>query len=186
MRYATVTVWPIDDENDARLPPNYDLYSVEYDGAPFANWLHGVSDEILKQCEENCTIKGKYLLKGPTEFVIAGTPIMLKAFGFSLDCTVGFVSQIVRPDVSLGYFDHLRGRITVPSQQFYNFGMLDNEAWESTDSSWSDPSEMEPGTFALQLTMFAPVPTVDGKDVPDLDALIAASEITCGAYEGSA
>lgn len=186
VRYATLRLWTADDENDARIPENYGLYSVTFAGHPLANWLHNVSGDLLKKCNESCTIHGKYALKKFTEFSVDGSPVLLKGFGFRLTCTVGFVSQIVRADVSLGHFNHATGRISVPPQQFYSMGMIDNEAWKETDSSWAEPWQMAPRSFGLRLTMFAPVPMLDGTETPNLDDVISEAEIKIEPAEGAA
>ncbi len=185
VRHAAWIVWPLDDENDRLIPSGYDLFSVFYDGLPVANWLHHVSSELLPDCETDCTIRGKYAFKGATEFSVSGATVVLRGIGFRLDCTVRFVSQTVRPDVSLGHFDHSTNRIVVPSQQFYSFGIIDNEAWEETDAGWEDASNLQEGTFALHLTMLAPVPLQEDFDSPDIAGLVSESEIKVESDSGA-
>ena len=177
VRYGALILWPLDDENDLLVPSDYDLFSVFYEGLPLANWLHHVSYDLLPDCETDCTIRGTYALKRPTEFSVSGATVLLKGIGFRLDCTVRFVSQTVRPDVSLGHFDHTTNRIVIPSKQFYTLGIIDNEAWKETDSAWKDPENLKAGTFALYLTMLVPVPLQEDFDTPDIPSLVSESEV---------
>lgn len=176
VKHASFTLWPLDDDDDL-IPSSYDLFSVSYGGLPLVNWLHDVSSELLRDCETDCIIRGRYVLKAPAEFTVAGTAVMLKGIGFQLDCTVGFVSQTVRPDVSLGHYDHATKRVLIPPQQYYTSGVLDREGWEETDSTWDDTRELEPGTFALDIILTLPVPKEDAFGTPEIEALVAEGEI---------
>ena len=143
-----------------------------------SNWLHSVSDELLQECAESCTLEAVYRFHQPTCFSIAGCSVTVEWIAFHLICTVRFVSQFVQPEVSLGHFDHATGRVAVPSKQFYNFGMLDNEAWEETDSCWDDSQESTSGpSFSLRTVLLNFWGLREGLGTPDLSSLIAKSAV---------
>ena len=105
--------------------------------------------------------RAKYVFERPVEFVVGGLEVPSKGFAATLECTVRFVSQTVRPDTTLGHFDFQTQRVVVPPKQGYMLGWFDNLAWRETEKQWEDFESLGAGRFALGLTLFEPVPRDD-------------------------
>ena len=103
---------------------------------------------------------------------------LLKVGGLKFNFTVknDWVAQTVKTDVSLGYYDHLKKSVIIPSQQWYVLGLIDNEAWEETNKEW-EQDEMKPNTFRLDITITqSNLPNSPGSP-PKVDELIAESRV---------
>ena len=70
-----------------------------------------------------------------TPFTLEGVPVILRGFRADLTCSRTWVSQTIREDVSLGHYNHITRRLTIPSQQFWSMGVIDQEAWSEIDIS---------------------------------------------------
>ena len=85
------------------------------------------------------------------------------------------MSQTVREDVSLGVYNHITRRLTVPNKQAWSMGVIDQEAWQKVECD-EDPEEwtrpVEPGCFRVDLTLMNPVPSIQEEDTPPIDELI--------------
>jgi hypothetical protein len=176
IRRASLVLMPHDDD-DETIPIAFSLHAVTHMGDPVANWFAEESLDLLSSTQEDCELLAKYVFKRPVVFVVGGLEVPSKGFGATLECTVRFVSQTVRPDVTLGHFDFQKQRVVVPPKQGYMLGWFDNLAWRETEKQWEGFESLGPGRFALRLTLFDPVPRDEECGTPDLRDLISEREI---------
>ena len=176
IRRASLVLLPHDDD-DETIPIAFSLHAVTYMGDPVANWFAQESLDLLSSTAEDCELRAKYVFERPVEFVVGGLEVPSKGFAATLECTVRFVSQTVRPDTTLGHFDFQTQRVVVPPKQGYMLGWFDNLAWRETEKQWEDFESLGPGRFALGLTLFDPVPRDEEYGTPDLRDFIAEREI---------
>lgn len=183
IRRASLVLLPHDDD-DETIPISFSLHAVTYMGDPVANWFAEESVDLLSSTREDCELRVKYVFESPVVFVVGGLEVPSKGFGATLECTVRFVSQTVRPDATLGHFDFQTQRVVVPPKQGYTLGWFDNLAWRETEKQWDDFESLGPGRFALGLTLYDPVPRDEECGTPDLRRLIADREVVRLARQG--
>ena len=162
-------------ESDSNIPDAWDYRTLRYDGLPVANWLAELSRELLRRHEGESKIVEIAAFKRETPFALDGTPIILRGFRVQMCCSRKWLSQTVREDVSLGVYNHITRRLTVPNKQFLSMGWIDQEAWRELDiddepEQWTKP--LEPGSFRLNLILFKPIPRMEEEGVPPIDDLI--------------
>jgi hypothetical protein len=105
-----------------------------------------------------------------------GQPINVGALVFKFTCEKDWVSQKVKTDVTLGYFDHLHGRVVLPDQQGYMLGMIERDGWKETDQQW-EHGDMQPNTFRLDITITqSNLPNSPGEP-PKVNELIAEYQV---------
>lgn len=162
--------------SDFNLPQNFGPGDLTYHDRPVVNWFATISTEILREHEDATTIQVVYAFREVCEFSFLGIPLRLRGLGFLLKCSKKWLSQIVEADVTLGLYDHMRQRVVIPDQQGYMLGPIDPQKWEEIEEGWTD-DDIEQGTFDLQMTLYNPVRLIEGRDAPDIDALIAEKEM---------
>jgi hypothetical protein len=162
-------------ESNSKIPNAWDYRTLCYNGLPVANWLAEFSMELLKRHEGEAKIVELAAFKTETPFTLDATPIVLRGFRLEMSCSRKWLSQTVREDVSLGSYNHITRRLTVPNKQFWSMGWIDQQAWRELDiddepEQWTKP--LEPGSFRLDLVLLKPIPKLDDKGVPPIDDLI--------------
>jgi len=157
------------------FPDLWDYRTLRYQGHPFANWLANLSTKLLQRHEGNSKIVETASFKIETPFSLDDISIVLLGFRAEFSCTRSWLSQTVREDVSLGLYNHITRRLTVPSKQIWTIGKIDQEAWnqikgDDDPEEWTKP--LYPGSFRLDLTLLNPVTFIQGEDTPPIDDLI--------------
>ena len=142
---------------------------------PLRNWLSALSHRLLQEREHTGQLTFRCTLKPHLGWKYDGTLISVGALQVHFQCSRRWVGQVVREDVTLGYFDHLRKAVSVPSGQSYYLGWIDREAWQPIDYE-CEQQELAPGTFAVHLTLLNHLPPIDGFGTPSLDKLIVEQE----------
>lgn len=162
------------------ITDGWDLKSLRYAGRPVWNWFASQSRELLRDHEGEAEINLSGALDPNAEFDLGGTPVHLRGFKARLRCSRTWVSQIVRENVTLGYYDHIKRKVTVPDKQTYTLEDIDRDGWteledqEQQPEPWTKP--LQPGTFRLHLTIFQPIPEIEGESAPPLeDVLVSAA-----------
>ena len=153
-------------------PVEFQVLEIMYEGLPLVNWIRQDSLRLLHRYQEAQFIKAEYAFLAEHPFTIGANSYLLTGFGYRLECTTIWVTQTVREDVTLGFYDILRKRTTIPDQQAYTLGPFDRNAWVECAAAPVKEPEIEPGTLNLGLALFASVPGMDGFGVPDVDSII--------------
>jgi hypothetical protein len=146
-----MTLYPSKD-SDKIIPDSWDYRTLRYKGLPFVNWLTELSNQLLQRHEGESTIVEVAAFRSETSFSLAGIPIVLRGFRADFSCSRKWMSQTVREDVSLGLYNHITRRLTVPNEQAWSMGWIDRKAWQEVECD-EDPEEwtkpLEPGSFRL-------------------------------------
>jgi hypothetical protein len=176
-RWKLQLFFPKDETPD--LPEPFNSAGLRYQGLPVVNWLHRTSAELLQQQEGVSYIAGFYAFRDKPSFELDGQLLALTGLGVHMWCSIKWLSQCVKVDVTQGLFDHITRKIIVPDQQSYELGWFDNQAWREIDGPPPNyHKELPSGEFEFYLTLLNPIgPKVTGKDSPDIDSLIAEKEV---------
>lgn len=167
-----MTLYPTD-ESDKTFPDDWDTADLYYDDRPVVNWVSAKSAELLLRHEGKSEIVATYAFKVATPFRLADSAIVLKGLRLLLECSSKWVSQTTHEDVSLGYFDHKSGKVTVPSKQLWYGGMLDMEGWKDAEEPEKKRDEpLKPNSFRVWFRGVRPVPEIDDNGAPPIDDLI--------------
>jgi len=169
---------------DAQFLDRYDYADVYFADALLQKWISKESASILEDIPGPCEVKAYYEFKSPQPLRIRDTQIMMRAIGFWLLCGTGWLGQTVHVSVTKGVFDHISRRVTVPDQQLYLLGPFDNEAWREVSQGPDDP-ELELNTFSIGLTLFYPVPDIEGHCSPFLEPYIGNAKIEIGIQDAA-
>ncbi|MEE8302359.1 MAG: hypothetical protein V3S24_07975, partial [Candidatus Tectomicrobia bacterium] len=119
-------------------------------------------------------IEATYAFKRAIPFRLANSTVVLKGLRLTFECSSKWVSQTTREDVSLGYFDHQRGNVTVPSKQAWYGGMLDMQCWTEADEPATKKGDrpLAPNSFRVTFRGVRPVPEIDDSGPPPIDDLV--------------
>lgn len=169
-----MTLYP-SKESDKTFPGSWDYRTLRYDGLPVVNWLAELSTQLLQLHEGELKIVEMAAFKRETPFNLEGVPVVLRGFRADMWCSRTWISQTIRENVSLGLYNHITRRLTIPSKQAWSMGRIDREAWQEVEydedsEEWTKP--IEPGSFRLNLTLLNPVPPMQKEDTPPIDELI--------------
>jgi len=169
-----MTLYP-SPESDRNFPETWDYTTLRYGGLPVVNWLARLSTNLLQRYEGEPKIVEIAAFKTETPFTLEGSHIILRGFRVEMWCSRKWLSQTVREDVSLGVYNHITRRLTVPNKQFWSMGWIDNKAWneihvDGEPEQWTRP--LKPGSFLLNLTLFKPIQGIEDEDAPLIDDLI--------------
>lgn len=131
---------------------------------------------MLKKHEDKTQIIEIVAFKQETLFSLEGEPITLRGFKAVMKCSRSWVSQRVVEDVSLGFYDHIARRLTIPSKQWWSMGVIDQEGWDEINDG-NDPEEwtnpLEPGSFHFNITLLNSIPQKNDDGEPSIDNLIS-------------
>jgi Restriction endonuclease len=151
MQFGTSTIFPYEGETfDSHEPWQPD--GLTFDVLPVVHWFSNKMKSMASEHDEAKHLTFSCTLRHEPRWRYRGKPINVGALKFSFTCEKDWVSQKVKTDVTLGYFDHLRGNVVVPNQHAYILGMIDVNSWRETDQQW-EHREMEPNSFRLDITI---------------------------------
>src|SRR5262249_52022361 len=104
--------------------------------------------------------------------------VTLRGIRIRLTCSRKWLSQTVQEDVSLGYYDWIRQRVTVPNNQYWAIGWFDQNAWEElSEEPEGYGAEPESGTFRLDMTMMNPIAKKREYETPQIDELVSEKSV---------
>jgi hypothetical protein len=175
----SIILFPIAESNFV-FPDQWDGRELYYQTSPVLNWFADKSVDLLRQSDGASTVTMKFAFKNLTVFTLEEVTVTLLGIQLNLTCSKKWLSQTVKEDVSIGYYDYFKKRITVPPKQFFAIGPSDQEAWEeiSEPPERKEP-ELEPGSFRLDLTtLFKPIVKREGVETPRIDDIISEKEIS--------
>ena len=168
------TVYP-QPSTDLRVPDAWQLSELTFDEIPVQNWLAPLINNLLRDHEPTGKWQYTCTFHQSTSWAYAGNRIAVAALRMDLDCTRSWVSQTVREDVTLGMYDHIRRRVSIPDKQGYFLGTIDQEAWKPYVGEPHEPA-LEPNSFALRLTLLNPLRPANESPAPRLDELVIEQE----------
>src|ERR1700680_180326 len=134
------------------LEDGWNVRELLFDNSTVINWISELSRKLLEQHENATSITFRCTFRQSSQWSYQGRLLPVGAIELFFSCSRKWLSQVVRVDVTLGFFDHLRRRVIVPNQQAYFSGFIRPDAWVETDEKWEE-TELEPGTFELYLTL---------------------------------
>lgn len=175
LTFLTAFFFPFD-AHTYELEDKWKVEHLLFDSLPVIHWISEKMKLLASEHDAAEKIWFTCTFRREPRWFYQGRPLEVGALKFQFTVQKDWVAQTVKKDVSLGYYDHLKKRVVVPSNQWYALGLIDNEAWEATKNQGEHP-EMEPGSFRLDITMTrSNLPNSPGPP-PKLDELIAESRI---------
>lgn len=177
VEYLSATLYPRPGA-DAEFADSWQLPQLTFEDRPVQNWIAPLSARLLLEHEPNGKWQYTCTFHGSPAWAYAGKAVTVGALRLHMDCRRSWVAQIVREDVTLGLYDHLRKRVSIPNRQGYILGPIDQEAWKLYVA---EPKEeaIDPGSFALELTLLNPIRPSDDTAAPELDQLVLEQEFKC-------
>lgn len=167
----SVESWTLWTEADPGVPiPDPRL--VLFKGLPVVNWFSPISKTLIQKHEDAKLIQVIYTLKGKQEFTVSGSSFLLDKFGFGLRFKKSWYSQLVRQDVTLGEYDHLKRCVRIPSGQGCWIGPFDRDDWKETESTWMNPDAMETNSIRFTIVLLNHIPPIPDQGMPPLDAVV--------------
>jgi len=112
-RWSMVVFWSRNRED----PGDFGPHDVFFGGKPVVNWISQESSRLLRELPDvadRTEVKAEYAFKSEVRFEIRKRPVFLTGIALSLECSGGYVRQTIREDLSLGSYDFLRRRVTIP------------------------------------------------------------------------
>jgi hypothetical protein len=171
----TITLHPFDG-HPHEVEEKWNIPDLTFDNLPVIRWVSDIMRREAVKHEEAKILKYLCTFRYEPRWAYRGRPIKVGGLVVNFTCRKDWVSQPVEPNVSLGYYDHLKKSVVVPTKQWYALGLIDNKAWKETDQQWED-GEMEPNTFRLFITILrSNLPDATGI-FPKVDELIAEQRI---------
>ncbi len=90
-----------------------------------------------------------------------------------MKCSRKWFSQTVQEDVSLGFYDHIKGKVIIPNEQVYLIGEFNINGWKELDDEPEElKHDLEPNSFRINMVMLKLIPKIEGYMVPPIDTLI--------------
>lgn len=173
--HVRVVLYPPSDSG-ASLPDSWALAKLAYDELPVQNWLAQHTCKLLTEHEPNGALLFACTFRLRPAWTYANELIEVAAMRVFLQCSRSWVSQMVREDVTLGVYDHVRKAVMIPSKQGYYLRCIDREAWLPFDSV-AEEQQLASTPFSLNLTLLNPIPAIDDACAPNLDAIILEQEV---------
>ena len=178
LTFGTAFLFPFD-SHPHEIEEKWKVEELLFDGLPLIHWINEKMKFLAAEHEAEGRLWFLCTFRDEPRWSYRGR--QLKVGGLKFDFTVerDWVAQTVKPDVSLGYYDHLTKRIVVPNKQWYTPGMIDSEAWEKTDNEW-ERGELAPNSFRLNLTVMLSNLPFSPNRPPNVDELIFESRVDVG------
>lgn len=176
LTFENFVIFPFDGhpyETDERLR----MEDLLFDGLPVFAWFSTKIKQLASEHDATARIEFLCTLRDEPRWSYQGQPLKIAALQFHFTVRKGWAAQVVKTDVSLGYYDHLTKSVVVPDQQGYALGPIDNDAWVETDEEWEANEEMRPNTFRLDFTLIASNLRNASDPSPNVDELIAESRV---------
>ena len=123
-----------------------------------------------------------FTFKEETTFAEGAQPVLLTGLRVSMSCSKSWYSQVLKQDVTAGFYDHAQKSIIIPDEQSFFFGMIDRDEWKTTEEPQPLPeqpqqSTLASGSLSVGIVLVNPIAPIGGLGTPDLTDLI--SEQSC-------
>ena len=153
------------------LPNSWNLKELIYDNLPVQNWLSPITTIFLQENEPNGRWQLICTFRDSLKWEYAGKKLRIAAIRLWLDCSLSWVTQNVRQDVTLGLYDHIRNTVVIPANQVYMLGAIDQDAWSPYISELNE-SQPEQNSLEFYFILLNPLRPADDRGIPDLDNLV--------------
>lgn len=177
LAFGKVFLFPFDG-HDHEIEDKWQVSNLLFDGLPVINWIAEKMTLVASATDTATKLWFLCTFRHEPRWSYYGKLVSVGGLKFCFTVQRDWVSQMVKTDVSLGYYDHLNKSVVVPDKQWYA-QLIDNEAWEETDMEWQR-GEMEPNTFRLNLTIIRFNLPQSMEPSPKVDELIAESRVDIG------
>lgn len=154
-----------------------DPRKLNYRGRPLVNWLSKKSNELVIEHWDRSYIRAEYAFREELEFEYDGNAVHLVGLIAHLHCSNGWARQTIHEDVSLGSYDFLGRKLTIPNNQLWGIGPFVNDAWKPVESAPAE-SQMEENSIMLSMTIVKPIGPMGDMEAPQLDEHILEHAIT--------
>lgn len=151
LSFGTASIYPFDGLPH-EIESKWKIDDFLFDGLPVIYWLSEQMKVIAVERGAPENISFLCTFRHEPRWSYQGQPLAIGGLKFDFSTKESWVAQTVKTDVSLGYYDHLKKTVVVPSKQWFALGLIDNEAWEETDREW-ERGKMEANTFRLDITI---------------------------------
>lgn len=175
LTFGTANIFPFEGQIFENME-KWELGKLLFDDIPVIRWL---SMKMKLVASENDTANNVCFLctfRDEPRWAYHGQSI--KVFGLKFDFALrkNWVTQTIKTDVSLGYYDHLKKHVVIPTNHWYTPGVIDNEAWEDTDKEW-ERGEVERNSFRLDITLTKSNLPISPGLLPQVEELIIESQV---------
>lgn len=175
LTFGTAILFPFDGHSH-EIEEKWIVEDLLFDDIPVIRWLNEKMKHVASEHDSANKIWFLCTFRDEPRWTYRGQPLKIGGLKFHFTVLRDWITQTVKTDVSLGYYDHLKKHVVVPNKQWYMLGLFDNEAWEDTDKEW-ERGKMEPNTFQLGITMtVSNLPNSPGSS-PKVEELIAESRV---------
>jgi hypothetical protein len=164
------------DGHPHEIEEKWKVEDLLFDGDPVIRWINERMELAASDHDTASTIWLLCTFRDEPRWSYRGQSLKVGGLKFRFIVEKDWLIQMVKTDVSLGYYDHLKKCVIIPNNQWYSLGLFNNEAWEATEKEW-DHGEMQPNSLRLDLTLTRfNLPNSPGPP-PKVDELIAESRL---------
>ena len=165
-----------------KLPEPLSPGDLYYRASPVTNWLNIISHSALQEHQDAQQIDLTFAFKEETIFTVKAQPVLLTGLRVSMSCSKSWYSQILKQDVTAGFYDHAKKTIIIPDKQSFFFGVIDRDKWKETEEpqppvEQPQQSALVSGSLSVEIVLLNPIAPIKGFGTPDLTDLI--SEQSC-------
>ena len=176
----SIALFPTE-ESLSLLPQKWDGRELYYGELPVVNWLHDTSAKLLREHEGAGRIVATFAFREATGFQLQSTAITLRGIQLQLACSRKWVSQTVKEDVTLGYYDWIRDRVTIPGGEYWTIGSFDQNSWEELSNEPEElRTELESNEIRLAMVLLKPIANRPELGAPQLDEVTGERSVIVG------
>lgn len=175
LTFNRLTLLPVEGQG-FEFDESLEVDQLQFDGLPVVHWISDKMKLLASTRDVETDIALVLTFHHEPRWSYRGRPIMIAGLKLHFSVARDWVAQSVMADVSLGYYDHLKKRVVIPSHQSFALGMIDSLGWEQADKFW-DPPELERNSLRVDVTVVqSNVPNSSGRS-PKVDELIVEGRV---------
>ena len=147
-KWSLATFFP---EDSSPIGKELVVSDLRLNGLPVQDFLAVLSRKFLMEQEPDGRGVIFYSLRPCSGWTYRDKHIDVSAIAVQLWCSRKWLSQVVRQDVSQGYYDHIRKCVLIPDKQMYWLGPIDQNAWRPCNAP-DMTKELTAGRLVLRFT----------------------------------
>lgn len=167
-KWSLATFFP---DNSSPIGKELVMSDLRLNGLPVQDFLAVLSRRFLMEQEPDGRGVILYSLRPHSGWTYRDKHIDVSAIAVQLWCSRQWLSQVVRQDVSQGYYDHIRKCVLIPDKQVYWLGPVDQDAWKPCDTP-DMTKELAAGRLVLHFTYVNAIHPVSGHEARGLEDLV--------------